>query len=36
MNREYGDGYMSCPIATAERVIRIIALHDNCKDPSSL
>jgi len=29
MNREYGDGYMADPIVTAERIIRIIALHDN-------
>ena len=36
MQREYRDGYFACPVATAERVIRIIALHDNCKDPSSL
>ena len=35
MNREYGDGYMSCPIATAERIVRLIALHDNLSVPSS-
>lgn len=29
MNREYGDGYMGDPIVTAERIVRIIALHDN-------
>lgn len=36
MPREYGDGYMSDPVATAERVVRCIALHDNVHDPSSI
>ena len=36
MPREYGDGYMSDPVVTAERVIRTIALHDNVKDPGSI
>ena len=36
MNREYGDGYFSDPIVTAERVVRCIALHDNARDPSSI
>ena len=36
MPREYGDGYMSDPIATAERIIRLLALHDNVNDPSSI
>ena len=36
MPREYGDGYMSDPTVTAERVIRTIALHDNVKDPGSI
>ena len=36
MEREYGDGYMSDPVTTAERVIRLMALHDNVKDPSNM
>ena len=37
MPREYGDGYMADPIDTAERVIRLISLHDNLKvNPSDL
>lgn len=36
MPREYGDGYMSDPVATAERIIRTMALHDNIKDPSNI
>jgi acyl carrier protein len=36
MPRAYGDGYMSDPVATAERIIRTIALHDNVNDPSSI
>ena len=36
MPREYGDGYMSDPIATAERIIRLLALHDNVNDPSGI
>lgn len=36
MPREYGDGYMSDPVATAERIIRTIALHDNVKDPGNI
>ena len=33
MPREYGDGYMSDPIANAERIVRLIALHDNLTVP---
>ena len=36
MPREYGDGYMACPIATAERIIRCMGLHDNVNDPSAV
>lgn len=36
MPREYGDGYMSDPVATGERIVRCIALHDNVNDPSSI
>ena len=36
MPREYGDGYMSDPVATAERVVRCIALHDNVNDPANI
>ena len=36
MNREYGDGYMADPTATAERIVRCIALHDNVIDPSNI
>ena len=35
MKREEGD-YFSAPIATAERVVRLIALHDNVKDPAAV
>ena len=35
MKREEGD-YFSDPIATAERVVRLIALHDNVKDPAAI
>ena len=34
MEREYGDGYMADPVSTAERIVRLLALHDNVKDPS--
>ena len=36
MPREYGDGYFSDPVAVAERVVRLMALHDNVKDPSGI
>ena len=36
MEREYGDGYMADPLATAERIVRLLALHDNVKDPSDV
>ena len=36
MEREYGDGYQSDPVSTAERIVRLIALHDNVKDPSNV
>ena len=36
MPREYGEGYMSDPVATAERIVRVIALHDNVTDPSEI
>jgi acyl carrier protein len=37
MPREYGDGYMSDPIVTAERIVRVISLHDNLKiNPSDI
>lgn len=36
MPREYGDGYFSDPVETAERIVRILALHDNINDPSSI
>ena len=36
MEREYGEGYMSDPHVTAERVVRCMALHDNVKDPSAI
>ena len=35
MTREYGDGYMSDPIVTGERIVRLIALHDNLSVPMS-
>lgn len=36
MPREYGDGYFSDPIVVAERIVRLLALHDNIKDPSNI
>ena len=37
MPREYGDGYYSDPVNVAERVVRLIALHDNLKiNPSEI
>ena len=36
MPREYGEGYFSDPVVTAERVVRCIVLHDNVNDPSSI
>ena len=37
MPREYGDGYMADPIDVAERLIRLISLHDNLKvNPSEI
>ena len=35
MVREKGD-YYADPMAVAERVVRLIALHDNCQDPSKV
>jgi len=35
MKREKGE-YYSDPIQVAERVVRLIALHDNCRDPASV
>ena len=35
MQREEGD-YYADPIAVAERVVRLIALHDNVKDPAAV
>ncbi len=35
MEREEGD-YFADPVATAERVVRLIALHDHVKDPSAV
>ena len=35
MPRNEGDGYMSDPIVTAERIVRMIALHDNLSVPTS-
>lgn len=35
MKREEGD-YFADPIAVAERVVRLIALHDNVRDPSAI
>ena len=35
MERESGD-YFADPIAVAERVVRLIALHDNVNDPSAV
>ena len=36
MEREYGDGYMQDPVACAERIIRLMALHDNVNDPAAI
>ena len=36
MPREYGDGYFMDPTATAERIIRLLGLHDNVNDPSEV
>ena len=36
MPRVYGDGYFSDPVATAERIVRCLALHDNVNDPSEI
>jgi len=37
MPREYGDSYMSDPVATAERIIRVIGLHDALSvDPAAM
>ena len=36
MEREYGDGYMADPVATAERIVRCIALHDHVNDPAGI
>ena len=37
MPREYGEGYMADPLETAEKVIRMISLHDNLKvNPSTI
>ena len=35
MERENGD-YFADPIAIAERVVRLIALHDNVNDPAAI
>jgi len=35
MKREKGD-YYSDPVGVAERVVRLIALHDACKDPANV
>lgn len=35
MKREKGE-YYSDPLDVAERVVRLIALHDHCRDPASL
>ena len=35
MERESGD-YFADPIAVAERIVRLIALHDNVRDPSAI
>jgi acyl carrier protein len=35
MKREEGD-YFADPVGVAERVVRLIALHDNVRDPSSV
>jgi len=35
MQREYGD-YYADPMDVAERVVRLMALHDNCTDPAKV
>lgn len=35
MKRDVGD-YYNDPMDVAERVVRLIALHDACRDPSSV
>ncbi len=35
MQREEGD-YFADPVMVAERVVRLVALHDNVRDPSSV
>ena len=35
MERETGD-YYADPIAVAERVVRLIGLHDNVRDPTAI
>ena len=35
MPREQGD-YYADPMDVAERVVRLVALHDSCKDPSAV
>ena len=35
MEREDGD-YYSDPIMVAERIVRLVALHDNVRDPTSV
>ena len=35
MQREEGD-YFNDPIMVAERVVRLVALHDNVRDPSAI
>ena len=35
MYREKGE-YFQDPVAVAERVVRLIALHDNCADPEAV
>ena len=35
MPREQGE-YYADPMDVAERVVRLVGLHDNCKDPSAV
>lgn len=35
MHREAGE-YYADPMDVAERVVRLIGLHDNCKDPAAV
>ena len=35
MHREAGE-YYADPLDVAERVVRLIGLHDSCKDPSAV